>query len=320
MDTGALPRRLGHIRWGNLLVAGIALVAWGLFLRAQLAALRGYDVRITPLAYGLALSLAVIYFVGLASCWALLLRHMGSREEAMSIPNATRIWFYSMITRYIPGNVWHVVSRVALARKYGVPAALIVSSATIEQVLTLLSALVCVSLSAPFSGAIRGSQSWLLLIVPLGLALLHPSVLGVVLRRASVTLQRPGLAWQYSYFQIVSFIIAYCLCWLCSGLALFALLWGLVPVTIAQLPLVIGAATLAWVVGFLSFFTPSGLGVREAVLVAALSTVYPLPTALVASLLHRVALTLAEMLVFLVVRIIGGQGADAGGGHSHSGA
>jgi glycosyltransferase 2 family protein len=53
-------------------------------------------------------------------------------------------------------------------------------------------------------------------------------------------------------------------------------------------------------VGYLSFITPSGLGVREGVLTALLALVYPLPVAIVASLLFRLMCTLGEFAAILL--------------------
>jgi hypothetical protein len=85
-----------------------------------------------------------------------------------------------------------------------------------------------------------------------------------------------------------------------AGFSLYAILWGLTPVTLHQMPFVVGASALAWVVGYLSFLTPSGLGVREGVLTILLAQVYPLPVAIVGSLLYRLVLTLGEVLAVLI--------------------
>jgi len=126
--------------------------------------------------------------------------------------------------------------------------------------------------------------------------MLHPRVFGAILTWAATRLRRPELAWNYGYGQLLTLLVAYSGAMLCSGLALYTVLWGLGPVRLADLPLVIGASAVAWAIGYLSFLTPAGLGVREAALVAVLSQVYPLPVAVVSSLLSRLVLTLGEIL------------------------
>lgn len=285
-------------RWLALAVSAVVLIAWGAFLATQLDALRQYPWQVTPLAFGGGILSGALYFGGLAWCWALLLHSVGGGRAETG--GAVRVWLLSMLTRYIPGNVWHILSRIALADTLGVAKTHVLTSATIEQVLTILGALALAGATLPFWGIAPSIESWLLLLLPVGMLLLHPRILGSVLAWAALRLRRPALAWHYRYQEIIWLLLAYTAATFWAGLALALLLWGLTPVTLAQLPLVLGASALSWVVGYLSFLTPSGLGVREAALVALLAQVYPLPVAIVASLLFRLVITLGEMLAVLV--------------------
>jgi uncharacterized membrane protein YbhN (UPF0104 family) len=62
----------------------------------------------------------------------------------------------------------------------------------------------------------------------------------------------------------------------------------------------LGAFALAWLVGFVIFPLPSGLGAREVVLVALLSHLSP-GLVLGISVIHRFASIVAEMSVLLLV-------------------
>lgn len=296
MDARALPRRVIRSRWFGLGVGAIVLLAWAAFLRDHLATLRQYSWQIAPGALALGVGWGAIYFGGLGLCWAILLRRIAGAERASSLWAATRVWLYSMSTRYLPGNVWHILSRVAFAEQLQIPAAQVLSSATIEQVLTLLGALAIFGLTLPFWGVVPQAQAPLLLLVPLGLTMIHPGVLGRILAWAARRSNRPELAWHYTYREMLSLLCAYSGSMLCAGLALYAVLWGLTTVRASELPFVLGAAALAWAIGFLSVFTPSGLGVREAALTVLLASVYPLPVAIVASLIFRLVLTCGEFL------------------------
>lgn len=297
MDARTLFRQVARSRWFGGMITVAVLVAWLLFLRGQLVALRTYEWQLTPLAFGVSIGWGALYFAGLACCWALLLRHVGRGTRSVAVTTAARIWLSSMMTRYIPGNIWHVLSRVALARTIDVSATHVLTSASVEQVLTLLGALALFGLTLPFWSITPDQmQLWLLLLVPVGLLLLHPRIFGRLLSWAAERLKRPELVWNYTYTELLLILLAYIGTTLFAGLALFTVLWGLAPVTWSQMLLVVGAAALAWAVGYLSFLTPSGLGVREALLVALLSQMYPLPVAIIASLLFRLVSTLGELL------------------------
>ncbi|MCU0490238.1 MAG: lysylphosphatidylglycerol synthase domain-containing protein [Chloroflexaceae bacterium] len=282
------------------MVSSVVLVAWAAFLYNQLETLQQYAWVIAPSQMVLGVLWGTIYFGGLALCWAFLV-HQGATSVSSSLLFTTlQVWLLSMFTRYIPGNVWHILSRAALASRLNMSAAQVVSSATIEQLLTLLGALTLVGITLPFWTIAAGNHIWLLALLPVGLLFLHPQMMGRGLAWVALRLRRPELAWHYTYRNVLTILLAYTVATLCSGLSLYFVLAGMTTVQLWHLPTVVGVAALAWAGGYLSFFTPSGLGVREAILTLLLTQLYPLPVAVTASLLFRIALTVGELLAVLI--------------------
>jgi glycosyltransferase 2 family protein len=288
----------GPLRSPWLRGAVIVLVvgAWAWFLRGQVVELRQYPWQISTPAMLVAVLWGAAYFAGLGVCWTLLLRTMGGAATGVPIVVGTEIWLSTMLTRYIPGNIWHIVGRLAMAGRLGVSRTQVLASATVEQLLTLLGALAVFGLSVPFWRGGAGPERWLLLLVPAGLLLLHPQILGRGLAWAAHALSRPDLAWAYSFRTILTSLCTFVFANAAAGLALVIVLGGLAPLAADQIAFVIGAAALAWVIGYLSFLTPSGLGVREAALTALLSQICPLPVAIAGSLAYRLALTIGEII------------------------
>lgn len=291
--------------WLRITVAGAVLAAWGWFLWGQLAELRAFDWRVAPLPLAGAVAWGALYFSGLGVCWTLLLRTTGGAARAVPLGAGTRIWTGTMLSRYLPGNVWHIVGRVALAGELGVSRSQVLTSATVEQLLTMLGALTLTGLSLPFWRGAGSTELWLLLLVPAGLALLHPRILGAALRVAATRLRRPELAWPYTYGEMLALLGGFTLANLAAGIALWVTLTTLAPVQPEQVAFIIGASGLAWAIGYGSFFTPSGLGVREAALTALLSQAFPLPVAIVGSLVYRLTLTLGEIVAVGAARLYG---------------
>ncbi len=250
---------------------------------------------------------AVLYFLGLALGWTLLLRRMG---EPMPWGRGARIWFSSTFMRYVPGNVWHVVGRVVLGGAAGASKTRLLVSTTVEQVLTLLGAVVVLAFSLPGwpwltlsqAGLPTGQEDassfagyWLLLIlVPLGLIVLHPIVLERSLNLALRLARRPPLRLDLRYADILLLLAWYAATTALSGLSLCLVVAGLTSLPLAHWPMVIGVAAGAWAIGYLSFLTPTGLGVREGAMTALLALIVPLPVAAVASLLARLVSSLGE--------------------------
>lgn len=295
MDNPPAQRHLLRSPWIRVGVMLLACVAWAWFLRAQVAALQQYPWQISLPALIIAILWGAVYFVGLGACWTLLLRTMGGAAAAVPIREGTTIWLTTMLTRYIPGNIWHIVGRLAMANQLGVSRTQVLASATVEQLLVLMSALIVFGLSVPFWRGGAGPERWLLLLIPVGLLLLHPQIFGRGLIWAATSLQRPALAWSYRFHEIVLVLGAFVLANGAAGGALVVVIGSLTPFPADQTAFVIGAAALAWVIGYLSILTPSGLGVREAALTGLLSQVFPLPVAIMASLIYRLALTLGEI-------------------------
>ena len=83
--------------------------------------------------------------------------------------------------------------------------------------------------------------------------------------------------------------------WLCFG----AHAWFLISVFAGKggntFALSLGAYALAWSVGFLIIFFPSGIGPREVALIAVLAPVMPSASALVVALASRVVMTIGDL-------------------------
>ena len=308
-QMAALGRGLLRSPWLRWAALAAVLGSWGWFLWGQLDALRGHPWRLEAAPFAAALLWGALYFAGLAVSWTLLLRTMGGAACGVGLLAGSHIWLSTMLARYVPGNVWHIVGRVALAGRLGVSRGQVAASATVEQLLTLLGALAVFGLSLPMWRGGAGPEAWLLLLVPAGLAALHPRVLGALMAWAARRLRRPELAWPYTYPAMLGILGAYALANLAAGVGLYVIVGALAEVSPAQAGLVVGASALAWAVGYLSFLTPSGLGVREAALTALLATTFPLPVAVAGSLAHRAALTLGEAIAvagsFMLTRTLG---------------
>jgi uncharacterized membrane protein YbhN (UPF0104 family) len=82
--------------------------------------------------------------------------------------------------------------------------------------------------------------------------------------------------------------------WLPAGAAAWVLTDGLSPSS-ADVRFVTGAYALAWLVGFVVVFAPSGLGVREATLVALLAPRFGIGPATVLALMLRFANVLGDL-------------------------
>lgn len=266
-----------------VLVLGVVLVAdrWD-EVSAALA-------RIGWVAALACLLLTTAGVVATGECWRAWLTSLGGTPAAST---AHRVFYVTQAGKYVPGSLWPVLAQAVLARRYGVPRPAMVGAATLFLLLhTVTGAVVGVV------GVGAGLASrWAWLVVPVvvgGVLVLLPPVLGRLLRalarwRPSLATASPG--WSATGRAVALMMLA----WACYGVATWVLLRPLGPGP-EGLPLAVGGYALAWVVGFLAFAAPAGVGAREAVLVAVLGPLVGVSAALSVALVSRVALTVADL-------------------------
>jgi uncharacterized membrane protein YbhN (UPF0104 family) len=249
--------------------------------------------------------------------WQSVLARLGFR---LNFRASLRIYLASEFVRYIPGNVWHVLTRILWVGKYGASRTIAFASMTIELITKLAAGAFIFALSLLFWGNVGavGSLFHGSLFIVVGvitflalLILIHPRILNGLLNIALRVLKREPVVLTVSYKDILLVTLAWCGSWIIAGCAFFVLLLAICPgATLAMLPLCIGIYAIAWDFGFVTFITPSGLGFRELAITVLFALSLPsVPVALVAilALLSRAVSTLAELLCVSVAYVSGGK-------------
>lgn len=293
------------------LFLGLALLFIGLLVRSQWGELARHTWRLHPgwLALsGLAMLGGWAVEVGL---WRAGLARLGGR---LSYPNALRIWFASILVRYIPGNVWQPLGMTVLARQEGVRVEATVGSIALFQAVNLLSVLPIAGLYLltvgdfgllePWLGAATG---WLVAGAgaAIGLFLLRPGWLIGLLNWALGKAGRPPLDAALTTRQLCLLLLVAVAAWLCWGVSFAAMTFALSPYSVAEmsgaLPHLLAAFPIAYAVGYLSFVTPSGLAVREGVLYLLLAPLLGGGPTTVAALAIRLWQVILEVAAAAVV-------------------
>ena len=272
--------RFARLRpWLSIGVFILALVFLGALLASQWRQLQSFTWRIEPLWAGVALLLLWLTWLLELNQWRFILTRLGG---PLAYGQAARIWFFSNIIRYIPGNVWQFLGMSELCAAHGIPRTATFTSIALHQAISTLAGL----LLAAFYFALMGQGVWFdrlrpaLWLAPLGLLGLHPRILETTLNWALARLKRPPLRIVLTLPDLARLFAAYLLVWIGFGLGFSALTRSLTPLTPAQIPWLIAGYAAAYVIGYLSLLTPSGLGVREGALVLLLHGLFaaPLPT------------------------------------------
>jgi len=281
--------------WADLTVYTFQLNPW-------LLALAFFGFMLQELSYGL--------------IWRAVLARLGSH---LGLRTCLRIYLASEFVRYIPGNVWHVLTRILWVSRYGVSRPVAFASMAIELITKLAAGILVFSVSLLFwqdfgkiGSLLRGSVLDILGIASI-IALfigLHPRILNGVLNWALRRMKREPIQLTLQYSDILFITLAWCVSWIVAGTAFYVLLLALWPVApLVAWPICIGIYAIAWDIGFVSFITPSGLGIREAAIVALFALAFPLPTGLasIMALISRLVSTLAEAVCVSIAYLSGGK-------------
>jgi uncharacterized membrane protein YbhN (UPF0104 family) len=215
----------------------------------------------------LGLVCAVAGMTAIASGWKDVLGLLGDHHGRGRVIG----WYYvGELGKYLPGGVWPVLGRGELARRGGVPRSRAYASVGLSLASLYLGAAFVALVLLPFSlagGGHVGAELLLLLLLPVGLAALHPRVIEPCLRVARRLTRRsleiPVPAWK----DTVSVVLRYVPAWTFVAAGTWAVARAIDPH--APVSRVAFAAVLSWIAGFVAVPVPAGAGVREAVFIAA---------------------------------------------------
>src|SRR2546426_4656300 len=303
----------------RVLQIGLPVVILVLFLqqvKSNWSQLTAHTFQWNPWLLALAFLGFMLQELSYGLIWQNILARLGAR---LGLRMCLRIYLASEFVRYIPGNVWHVLTRILWVSKYGVSRPVAFTSMAIELITKLAAGLLVFSVSLLFwrdYGAIgsllHGSLVDILGVVSI-LALLiglHPRVLHGVLNWLLRAFKREPVQLTLRYSDILFITLAWCASWFVAGCAFYVLLLALWPeAPLVALPICIGMYAFAWDIGFVSFITPRGLGVREAAIVGIFALALPLPAGLatVMARLSRFVTTVAEVVCVGIAYLSGGK-------------
>ncbi len=299
------PVRSRRRRWITTIVVLLVIAALVLALARGWSKVSQYDWRLEPgwLALGAVLFIVAYTMNGLAYCAAIEWLSPVHPNRRMGLS----IWARSLLARYIPGNVMMVVGRAVMAHDEGVPKRTTLAATIYEQALALgIGTVAAVGFIAGYGNPGDARLLWLLIVVPVILVCLHP----VPFRRLSTwalrRTGRPPLDALFSGRQVVKLLVLYAAGTAVLLVGVWALLRSAAGPEIGGVVEIGLAFMFAFVISFLAFIIPSGLGVRDGILAVALARHVPGEVALALSFGLRFVMTLLE-LVFVGLAVVVGR-------------
>lgn len=296
-NFGVIARNL--IGFGAIVVIFFFL---GRSLVSNWSDLTAEDIDIQPALLVVSTLPVAASIILMAFIWRQIVSYLAGSDQA-NLGQLPKIFLYSWLGRYVPGKVAYVVGRFVLGRAAGVSGPVLVGSIAYENVLLITTGAAFATLTLLPILAVESDNILPYLALPFvavgGLVILHPRVLGWVVRLGARLLGRelPEEGWLLSPSQLARLAAQFLIVSLLYGAGLYLLIISVTSYSPRYLPLAAGAYVLAGIVGSISVFAPAGIGVREGVLVAILQTTMPLELAVFVSVTARVWATVIDVAV-----------------------
>lgn len=276
-SSSIIGRLIGLVRRNKRAVQIVAMLVIATFVGLAVwkswSNLRGYQWNIQWGLLFVGFLLLVAQELSFALIWRSILRRLGSH---LDIGAAERIYLSAEFVRYIPGNVWHVITRVLWAEQRGVPKPIGFASMVVELATKIFSAALVFAVTLLFwpnlsalpsqthipqqTAVIGGAVA-----IPLLLLGLYPRLLEAAINAGLRMLKREPVRLSLGYLDVLAITLYWSLSWVVAGVGFYLIMRSIVTTDLPPTALILsmGVYALGWDVGFLSFITPSGIGFRE---------------------------------------------------------
>jgi hypothetical protein len=284
----------------------VALLFLGALIYGQWDNLRSLPWEFNAAWLALSAGLLALAWLVEILLWLRILRVM---DAGMPLWSATRTWFLSAIVRYIPGNIWQPMSITVYSQERGVPYPVTLMSLLLFQITIILAVAPIAALYfiatgnwGLLTGFLSWAAPWLIAIglAPLVIFLVRPDWLVGMINWVLTRVARKQISAHLTRRNLLGLLAIALLDWLLWGSAFAAMSFGVQNYSAAEIvrlaPHLIAAYPIAYAIGFISFITPSGIGVREGAFYLLLAPIAGAGAATMLGLAMRIWTTLGELV------------------------
>ena len=257
-----------------------------------------YDLSFNSSAF-LAVGLLMFAVAVSGYLWGLIIRKLAKRE--VSVSEAVEVHIVSWLLKYIPGQVGSITNKLAWAHKNHVDKKVTTASFVYENLFMVTAGLL---LGLPLLGIFldQFQYDWLFFILGFiyifltGLVSYRPILKPVINKLLEVVKRKPLQDDQLlSSRDFIKTLLVYLLPRLINGIAFVVIAVSLFDIQPSEYIIFGSTYIVAGVIGMLAVFVPSGIGVRESVIVFFLSFYIPIEQAIILSVFSRLYATLADL-------------------------
>lgn len=253
-----------------------------------------FTVQIAQVSVWVVIAAAGLYlafFLFISLCYHSSLRVAGA---AVSAADAVNVYLASQLGKYVPGKFVYVAGQIGLAKWLRISVAKSTMGFTAHHIFIAGTSLL---IASPLLGLAleRRTVSGTIILSVVGIVILAS---GAWIKPFNVLQRKRGKTELQSYSPLVAVraVISASAAWVAYGTIAALLTRSMVGAMTWQASVQVGmAAVAAWLLGFLSFIAPAGLGVREGAFVLLTRAIMPEPAAMGVALLMRLIHTTLQV-------------------------
>ncbi|MGI6086084.1 MAG: lysylphosphatidylglycerol synthase transmembrane domain-containing protein [Acetivibrionales bacterium] len=287
-------KRQKVLKWIKIIF--LVLVAWFItkYFIKNYEDLKNLNLKINWIVFFVSMVFFFIYKIMLASLWHYITIMNGT---AISYGKAITAYLYSILGKYIPGKVFMLAARLVYYDKEGAKKRKVSICFLIENILTLLGAALLFIISLFFfPNEILSKYKYItIVLIILFFISINPKIINMLLTIVEKVTKKTDLKITVTYSQMIKLVMLFVINWIIVGTGFYILVCSVYPIPISQALYASGIFALAAIIGILSIFAPSGLGVREGIIVLGLSLIMPSEYAVIVSIISRLWSTIPEL-------------------------
>ncbi len=205
----------------------------------------------------------------------------------------------TQLGKYIPGSIWHFAARISSYKENELSNKKTAKAMILENIWLVFGALCFGLLMLTIQPPVDILAEKLNVSLPELVWKIAPLVILLVWLVGLVVLDKIlyDKSKNFSARRLLQLIVVQFCTWAALGSSFFLIFNGM---GFSHYPLIIGGYAVSWMLGYVVIFAPSGLGIREAVLVALFSTIVPTEQIAAYSIVHRLLYTLVEVTLGLI--------------------
>jgi hypothetical protein len=226
--------------------------------------------------------------------WRALLSDEGYRRPPSV---AGRIFFVGQLGKYLPGSVWSIILQMELGKRAGIPRGRAFTTSVVWVGLSLATGLFVGAFALPRLDSDHPREFWVLLaLLPIAAVASLPPVLTRLVNLALRAAKRNPLPRPLTWAGVLTACAWLVVTWFLYGVHLWMLAEGLGATGLGGLARCTSGFALAVAAGVVFVVAPSGAGVREAIIIAALADVMTTGEALGIAVVSRAMFIFTDLL------------------------